>query len=234
MSMNAVALIRVSLADVKKALGEASAPEGGEAPPDAIWVTAATGPVAVVGLEDATLLYTGVSIREADPEELGTLVRAMLGEVADGHDDERGVLVFPDRARPDDAETYDAVAAEAGDLGDWVALPSEVAEVVDGGMPPGLEATMGQVMGAMGGDPSQMGGLWAQAQKLMADPEMQAQMMSKAQQMMAQMQTEGGGMDFGKMASQAQEMLKDDPELVERLSGQLDGEGGDGSEDDEG
>lgn len=231
MSMNAVALIRVPLADVQKALGEAPAPEGAEAPPDAIWVNAATGPVAVAGLDDATLIYTGVSIREAEPEELGTLVRAMLGEIADGHDDERGVLVFPDRARPDDATTYDAVAAEAGDLGDWVALPAEMADVVDGGMPPGLEAMMGQVMGAMGGDPSQMGGLWAQAQKLMADPEMQAQMMSKAQAMMTQMQTEGGGMDFSKMASQAQEMLQDDPDLVERLSGQLEEDGGN---DDEG
>lgn len=231
MSMNAVALIRVPLAAVKEALGEANAPEGAQAPSDAVWVKAATGPVAVVGLEGGTLLYTGISIREAEPEELATLVRAMLGGVADGHDDERGVLVFPDRARPDEAETYDAVADEAGDFGDWVALPAEAAEVVDGGMPPGLEAMMGQVMGAMGGDPSQMGGLWAQAQKLMADPEMQAQMMSKAQQMMAQMQTEGGGMDFSKMASQAQELLKDDPDLVERLSGQL--AGGDG-EDEEG
>ena len=219
--MNAVALLRARLDHVKKALGEASAPDGAEAPPDAVWVKAATGPVAVAPLDDGILLYTGVSIREAEPEELGTLVRAMLGAAADEHDDERGVLVFVDRVRPAEASTYEAVVEEAGDLGDWVTLPTDAAEVVANGMPPGLEAMMGQVMGAMGGDSSQMGGLWAQAQKLMADPEIQAQMMSKAQHMMAQMQTEGGGMDFSKMAAQAQEILKDDPDLVQRLAGQI-------------
>lgn len=231
MSMEAIALVRVPFAKVKETLNEAQAPAEAQAPPDAVWVEGGAGAVAIAPLDDATLLYTGVSLREAEPEQLGALTRVSLGELGDEHDDERGVLFFPARARPKGATTYDAVVEEAADLGDWVPLP-EASELAAEAMPAGLEAMMGQVMGAMGGDPSQMGGLWEQAQKMMTDPAMQAQLMSTAQQMMAQMQTGEGGMDLSKMATQAQEMLAEDPDLMQRLAGQVEAspEGAEGAE----
>jgi hypothetical protein len=221
MSMDAVALLRLPLEKVTEALGRAQAPEGG--PTGAVWLEGPERPVAFVALDDGVLLFSGVALQDVELEVLGEGLRDLLGALLDQHDDERGVLIFPERARPADATSYDAIAEEAGDLGDWVTPPSEMT-IETPGMPPGLEDMMGQMMGALGADPSQMGGLWAQAQKMMANPEMQSELMGAAQAMMGKMQGQQG-LDLSSLASQAQELMGDDPELVERLKGQLESPG---------
>ena len=206
--MHALAVVRVPFAKLVEVLGTAEGPE--DAPADGAWVTTPQGPIAVTPLDDGAVVRTGVSAA-TDPEELGVLLRVVLGDLADAHDDERGVLVIPERARGD-ASTYAALVEDAADLGDWIELPV----AAEGG----LEAMMGQVAAMMGNDPSQMEGLWSQAQQLMANPDTQARLMEAAQAMMGQMQS-GKGLDFGALAQQARQVIDQDPELLARMQAEL-------------
>lgn len=86
-------------------------------------------------LDDGFLLYLSVPFGAEDDELLDALDE-LLGDALDDHDDDRGVFVLPDVADPDDADTYDAVLAAAGEAGRFLALEpvGPAAHVVDAGM----------------------------------------------------------------------------------------------------
>lgn len=78
-------------------------------------------------LSDGALVFLEVPFEEVehDPDAvLEALVDAIGPITLAGHHDERGIFVFPDAADPADADTYDAVIAEVGELGSF--LPIEV------------------------------------------------------------------------------------------------------------
>ena len=224
--MDAVAALHVSLEEAKKTLTES----------DSGKLTGADGVAfRVKALDDGLLVYTGLSLRDTEPEEIAATLRHRLGAVLDAHDDERGVMVFPERVRASGSR-YAEVVETLGDLGEWISLDEgEEADEADEAAPTDLESLMSQMMG----DPSQMQGLWQQAQRMMADPAMQQQLMAAAAQMMGGMPGGGeegeegeaspgglpglGGLDFGALAAQAQQLMSEDPELVRRLQQQLGG-----------
>ncbi|MCA9625762.1 MAG: hypothetical protein KC731_42360 [Myxococcales bacterium] len=226
MSMEAVAVLQIPYPRVVVMLGqERDAGEG-------TWVKTQAGPRKLEELEGGCLFYLGVPVGEVSPSELGLLLRGLLGDLVDRHDDERGVFVFPARARGD-AKAVAALVDDVGDLGEWVEVPDALPAELAGGMGgEGMEAMLGQVASMMGAEPGQMAGLWEQAQEMMGDPAMQSQLMAAAQQLMGQMGGQGGGLDLGALAAEAQKVLASDPELAARmkdgLGGGKDGDDGDG------
>ncbi|WP_394821713.1 hypothetical protein [Pendulispora albinea] len=67
---------------------------------------------------------------------------AQFGDaLPDIHHDPRGVLFFPDSCEPD-GSTYDAVVAEIGERGIWVALDED-----EHGLPPGFDASQLAALG---------------------------------------------------------------------------------------
>jgi hypothetical protein len=109
----------------------------------------------VVVLSDAVLIQTGASFA-AEPLELATGLRRLLGEALDRHDDERGVFFVPavalDAAKR--AGSYAAVIEAIGEAGMWVAL------VEDGttARPTMVEALMARAMDGEEIDPEAMQG----------------------------------------------------------------------------
>lgn len=109
----------------------------------------------VVVLSDAVLLETGASFA-AEPVELATGLRRLLGQALDRHEDERGVFFVPgvalDAAKK--AGSYAAVIEAIGEAGMWVAL------VEDGttARPTMVEALMARAMDGEEVDPEAMQG----------------------------------------------------------------------------
>jgi hypothetical protein len=103
-------------------------------------------------LRDATLVFTSAPFG-ADPDEVALALRHLLGDTLDLHEDDRGVLVFPDVSEIR-STTYDGVIAEVGDGAMWA--PILAADAVPdrwAGAPPGsLEQLVASAMVAMGGD----------------------------------------------------------------------------------
>ena len=220
MSMVALAVLAIEASKIVEILGEEKAPRG-DTPDGASWVRSLYGGAMLLHhLDDGALLDLGQSIRDVSIDDLGSALRAHLGPLLDQHDDDRGVFVFPEKARPA-INTVSGIIEEVGELGEWAAV--EAPQMDMGAMPAGLEAMMGQMLGGM--DPSQMQGLFEQAQQMMADPAMAQQMMQAASQMM------GGGLDMSALAEQAQQLAAQDPELVERLKQHVDGAEGDDEDD---
>jgi hypothetical protein len=101
-------------------------------------------------LDDGAMLvhtFQPFEVFEDNPSEAREWL-AQFGDVlADVHDDDRGILFFPD-SHEAEARTYDAVVAEVGDDGIWIAT-SLVDE--DDDEPPidmnALQAFAGQVLG---------------------------------------------------------------------------------------
>jgi hypothetical protein len=235
--MDAVAVLRIPIADLRKALGtyadeaQQSADKGFET-----LRSAAGGPLLVRAVNDATLVFTGSPVRGKDPEELGLLVQRALGDSLDAHDDARGILVFPDVVEPS-GTSYSALVDEIGEAGEWVprvaAADAQVA-LPDGG---DLSAHLGQVMNALGPD------LASLSQQLMSgDKQAFADAVSKVQNALASTGADkhlaealgGAGTDdpFGKLnldalQGEAQKMLADNPELAADLKKHM----GDDSED---
>jgi hypothetical protein len=213
MSMNAMAVVGIEWATLHEALGEAEAPAQAKTPAGAGWLRSLYGGAILVHrLEDGVVVDLGHAVGDVEPEELGAALRAHLGPLLDAHEDERGVFVFPEKARGK-ASTVAALIEEVGELGEWVPLGPAAGLPGMGG---GLEAMMGQMLGGM--DPAAMQGLMAQAQQMMADPEMAERMMAAAAQMLG---STGGGLDLSELAAQAQRVVEDDPELAERLAKEL-------------
>ncbi|MDB4997063.1 MAG: hypothetical protein JWM74_4495 [Myxococcaceae bacterium] len=126
------------------------------------------GRARVVKLDDAVLLHTNIDF-SSEPEAIIAAIRLAAGDDAvDDHEDERGILVIPAVARPK-AKRYDDVIAEVADLGMWIdedafddddaGDPNVTGAMAGfpGGANPlaafgggGLDALVGQMMGAMG------------------------------------------------------------------------------------
>lgn len=161
MGIEAIAVLAVPFADVTSKLTAVEASEGR-------YRGLGGQSLTIVGIGDATLIHTRAPF-SAEPEELAELLRSMVGDVLDGHGDERGVLVFPDKAKPL-AHDYQGIVAEIGEAGFWV--PCEAAPVEAGG--PGamdagaLGAALEQLMGAM------PPGLVAQMQGMLAGADLGA------------------------------------------------------------
>jgi hypothetical protein len=210
MSMNAMALVSIPWSQLVQALGAGEAPARAKTPDKAQWLTSMVGGAVLVHeLDDGALVDLGHSIRDVEADELANALRAHLGPVLDTHGDDRGVFIFPEKIRPD-ATTSAGILEEIGEVGEWV----ELTPVAGMGMPDGLEAMMGNMLGGV--DPSAMEGLFEQAQQMMADPDKAAQMMEMAAQMMG---GPDGGLDMGALQEQAQKMAQANPELIERLKG---------------
>ncbi len=221
MSLNAIAVLRIPEDALLEGLGEGEVPIGAKTPQDGRWLASAYGgSILMRPIDDGALVDLGHEVGDVEPAQLGAALRAHLGLLLNLHEDARGVFVYPERARPASATTADAIIEAVGELGEWIPV---VEEADMPGMPAGLEAMMGQMLGGL--DQEQMQGLWAEAQQLLADPERSRELMEAAAQMM------GGGMDLGALAAQAQKMAEQDPELVKRLERQL---GGDDDEEEEG
>lgn len=115
-------------------------------------------------LDDGAVLvhtFQPFEVFEQNPDEAREWLALFGDALPDVHDDPRGLLFFPDSIEPE-GTTYEAVAAEVGDEGVWIAtlLAGEEAPEGDaamwpaGGLPPidmqALQAFAGQLLG--GGD----------------------------------------------------------------------------------
>jgi hypothetical protein len=215
MSMSAMAVVAIGFQQLADTLGDAESPARAKTPERARWLKSLYGGAILVHeLEDGAIVDLGQSVRDVEGDELVSALRAHLGPLLDAHDDERGLFVFPEKVRGE-ATTIAAMIDELGELGEWLEL-GEAPGI--GGVPPGMEAMMGQMLGNM--EPAAMQGLIEQAQQMMADPAMAQQMMQAASQMMGGAEAPGG-FDMNTLAEQAQGLMKEQPELVERLKNQL-------------
>ena len=70
---------------------------------------------------DATLINLMVRYLDAPPDELALCLRQRVGAGLDSHQDNRGVLVFPDVCDPQSGN-YDALVAEIGGDGVWTPI----------------------------------------------------------------------------------------------------------------
>jgi hypothetical protein len=217
MATEAVALLRIPPAEVEKLLGPAgsASPEG-----DPKWTA----------LDDAILLYTRQPMREAEPDEIAEAIGNLFGEALDAHDDERGILLFPEAALPK-AKSYAAAVDEVADMGEWAKIPEAT-------MP-----DMGDMMGAFG---PQMA---AMQQQLLSDPAALQAAMAQMGSMLGIPPGPGGGapdpqallqalggLDLGAMMGQAQRFMQENPGAAEDMMknfGMPPGMAGPGEGDDE-
>jgi hypothetical protein len=225
MAIEAVALLRIAPSALEQALGPAGG--GGEAQPGG------AGP-RWQALDDAVLLFTRMPMRETDPEDIAAAVGELLGEALDAHDDERGILLFPDAAAPR-ARSYAAAVDEVGDLGEWVPVPDEAP--MDGG----LGALMGQLgpqIAAMQqqllSDPAALQAAMAQVSSLLGVPTDPRGGMPDSTALLQAMGGLGmGGIDMGAMAAQAQRFVTENPDAAEQMMKSL-GLAQESEDDDEG
>jgi hypothetical protein len=103
-------------------------------------------------LDDAVLVHTDVAFG-GDIEMLAYGVRTALGDALDAHDDQRGIFVLPDVAKPR-GKTYDAVIEEIGEAGEWVRKigAGEIPEGLLGAPDGSFAAAIGEAMQAIGTD----------------------------------------------------------------------------------
>jgi hypothetical protein len=229
MSMDAVALVRVGVQELGDALGTAA--EAGR-------LRGQNGmSVRVRALDDATLLYTEMPLRDAAPDELGFAVRQLLGNALDGHRDERGILVFASAITPK-TKSYDAVVEEIGDAGEWVPVvaPDHVPERLRDAEPGSLEAMAGELMSQlgpdmmalqaslMGGDPAALQNAMKMVGDMLADPAKAKALMDAvaavAPALPADLPNLPPGIDLAEVQKQAKE-LADDPQRTAELVRQM-------------
>jgi hypothetical protein len=179
MGIDAVALLHLS----SSTLAETLAPVPGN--PQAL--RADNGEtLSLVELDDATLVR-GFAPFGAEPEELGARLTTLLGRGLAQHEDDRGIYVFPDVAKPQ-SRTYGGLIEEVGEVGFWVDLPTAASSQTssNGALPANLQAQLGDLIGGVdpdalaelqravaGGDAAQLERLSAQLQgALGADAEL--------------------------------------------------------------
>jgi hypothetical protein len=230
MSMDAVALVRIGLAELRVGLGGAEIELRGQ-----------NGmPFRADALDDATLVHTGMPLRDAAPDELGFAVRQLLGAVLDRHADERGILVFGSAIRPK-AKTYAAVVDEIGDAGEWVPIVAAdyLPERLRDAEPGSLEAVAGELMSQLGpemmalqasllgGNPAGLQEAMKMVGQLLADPAKAKVLMEAvaavAPELPDQMPNLPPGIDLDAVQKQAQELANDPAraaELLEHLKGE--------------
>ncbi|MEM9190552.1 MAG: hypothetical protein AAGF12_15310 [Myxococcota bacterium] len=122
-------------------------------------------------LGNAVAVHTGKSFG-TDPEALYTFLTDTLGPELLGHDDDRGVLVFPDVAKPH-GDSYDEIVGELGEGGEWIRPPAvetldlqRLAENLGAALPPGALAGLGEALAEAGG----LEAIAKQAQEMLANP----------------------------------------------------------------
>jgi len=194
MGIEAIALVKLTPAQIDAAFPA----KGAERP-------GADGkPLKLVALEDAVLLVLGVSF-DMEPDEAGYEVRKRLGAALDAHDDARGILIVPDKARPR-SKTYADAVEEVGDLGFWAkkvaadfapkARPKRVE--VDEDITATLkdDNTLGAQLQALlgSGFPGISPDMMAQAQAMLNSPD-GANIFAEAQKQVAAMMAQPGGFD---------------------------------------
>jgi hypothetical protein len=198
MGIEAIALVKLTAAQI-----DAAFPAKGSDRPGADGK-----PLKLVALEDSVLLLLGTSF-DMEPDEAGYEVRKRLGAALDAHDDSKGVLIVPDKARPRSKRYADAVE-EVGDLGFWAkkvakdftppARPkrAEVEEDMtatlkdDNTLGAQLQALIGGGVG--GGFPAFSPDMMAQAQAMLSSPD-GANIFAEAQKQVAAMMSQPGGFD---------------------------------------
>lgn len=74
-------------------------------------------------LDDGALVYTSVAFG-GDPSAVLDALWDLLGDALADHDDDNGVFVLPSVANVG-ASTYDAVIAELGEAGEWIAFDDD-------------------------------------------------------------------------------------------------------------
>lgn len=154
MPIDAIALVRVPFDALTAPLGEAE--EDGAL---RVFETE-RGPLAIEPIEGGCLVHLGIGFG-AEPEEIGTRARVLLGEALGDVD---ALYVFPDVTTPS-ARTPDAIEEELGEGGMRVRVPSakDAAAALRLG---GAETAdlFGAMQGLLGGD------LLGQVQQALADP----------------------------------------------------------------
>lgn len=240
MSINAVAIVHIAPEKVKAALDPAPEQERSRLKDEALdAVEGFDGKVYVIeSFEDATAIRLGLPLGSEEPEVMGTLIAVALGDLVDEHDDPRGVPLYPESYEPK-ARTWSGLLEELGEALDWA--PIEGPEIVSpeqgpGAMGPGMEdlASMAAQMQAMM-PPEMLQQAMQMAQRLAQSGSMDE--IEKAMQQMMQGGAPGAGpmgMDLEAMAKQAQQMLDQNPDLQQKLEGQLKITDAQLDEDDEG
>jgi hypothetical protein len=197
MGIEAIALVKLTPAQI-----DAAFPAKGSERPGADGK-----PLKLIALEDAVLLILGVSF-DIEPEEAGYEVRKRLGSALDAHDDARGILIVPDKARPR-SKTYADAVAEVGELGFWA--KKVAADFVPKARPKRDEVqedvtttlrddqTLGAQLQALFGEsgagfPGISPDMFAQAQAMLSSPE-GAHLFAEAQKQVAAMMAQPGGLD---------------------------------------
>ena len=159
MGIDAVAAVRIPIAALRKALERPPAgaedEEGGD-PRFEDFLGPGGMMFSVRALEDASLIYTSARF-DNEPDEVALHLRQLLGQLLDQHDDERGLLLFPDVLEPSSSNWAELVD-EVGEGGDWTPIvpegyvPRRLREAPDGSM----QAIMGELMGSMGAEIGQL------------------------------------------------------------------------------
>lgn len=204
MGIEAIALVKLTPAQI-----DAAFPAKGAERPGADGKA-----LKLVALEDSVLILLGTSF-DMEPDEAGYEVRKRLGAALDSHDDSRGILIVPDKARPRVKKYADAVE-EVGDLGFWAkkvsadfkpAPRAKREEPADDDMRATLRddntigAQLQAMMGGFGGGGGAPGGfpafspdMMAQAQAMLSSPD-GANIFAEAQKQVAAMMSQPGGFD---------------------------------------
>lgn len=100
---------------------------------------------------DATLLHTMDRYEGLAPDEHALAVRRILGDALDRHQDERGILFFPDVYEPR-GRTYTAIVREIGGGGFWAPVVSadHVPARITAAAPGSIEELVAEAMRVMG------------------------------------------------------------------------------------
>lgn len=215
MTIEAIALLKLTTAQIDQAFPAKGASRPG-ADGSALKLNA---------LEDGVLVTLGVAF-DLEPDEAGYEVRKRFGALLDSHDDSRGILIIPDRAKPRE-KSYAAVVEEVGELGFWALkvradyvpaerstqpdMPEEEASrqtLVDNNT---LGAQLQSLMGGLNPD------IMAQAQSMLSGPG-GSDIFAAAQQQLSQMMAQPGGFDaLAKGLSEALGAQGIDPQSLKGL-----------------
>lgn len=179
MSVDAVVAVKIECSKLREKLGMMRADEAGvELEPGFELLRGNHGMLVLVRpLGDTTLVYTLVSMRGTEPDEIALQVRLSLGDALDAHDDARGLLAFPDAVEPK-SRSWAELVEELDGIGEWIPvvdatyLPKRLQNAPAGS----FESLAGQLMNALGGDLGEL-----QRSLMSGDPDAMFELQQKMQ-----------------------------------------------------